>query len=54
MYDNRPAKNPNTPTEIRKRIASLRKQIARNRRIESLLEQERELREQVKGKGGVR
>jgi hypothetical protein len=42
-------KNSNAPAEIRKRIASLRKQLAREKKVKDLLRKEQALRDQIKG-----
>ena len=54
MYDqnksplSRPV-NPNAPAEIKRRIASLRKELSKKKRIERLLREEQRLRDQIKG-----
>lgn len=54
MYDQNgnfvpPAKNPNAPAEIRKRIARLRKQIAREKMVKNLLRKEQALEDRIRG-----
>ena len=45
------SKSRNQPAQIRKRIASLRNQIRKQRRVEDLLNQECILREQLDRRG---
>jgi len=44
-----PAKNPNAPAQIKKRIASLRKELSKKKRIERLLREEQRIKDQIKG-----
>lgn len=41
------ARNPNAPAAIKRRIASLRKQIAKEKQIASLLQKEQMLRDRL-------
>ena len=53
MYENGkfipPARNPNAPSEIKKRIAALKKQLRKERQIKDLLRKEQALKDQIKG-----
>ena len=43
----RTSRNPNSPSAIKRRIASLRKQLAKEKRVQHLLEKEKMLQERL-------
>lgn len=54
MYDQNgkfvpPAKNPNAPAAIKRRIVALKRQLAREKKVKDLLRKEQVLRDQIKG-----